>query len=177
MTIVNGRTYRFINVYHNGYGLNIYGTGASDIKGGQNVCLYSESPTDSMQQWEVEERGSNGYRLHAVPKPSYVLDCSDGSISTSYKNNAHMCAETGTTDADCAVEFEYVGGNQVRIHLGQKGLCLTATTVAESDAELSNNISTSAALRGGSEGRGNVYWKTPADEGSMTWKKQCWEVI
>ena len=177
MTIVNGRAYRFINVYHNGYGLNIYGTGASDIKGGQNVCLYSESPTDSMQQWEIEERGSNGYRLHAVPKPSYVLDCSDGSISTSYKNNAHMCAGTGTTDADCAVEFEYVGGNQVRIHLGQKGLCLTATTVAESDAELSNNISTSAALRGGSEGRGNVYWKTPADEGSLTWKKQCWEVI
>ena len=177
MTIVNGRTYRFINVYRKGYGLNIYGTGASDIKGGQNVCLYSESPTDSMQQWEIEERGSNGYRLHAVPKPSYVLDCSDGSISTSYKNNAHMCAETGTTDVDCAVEFEYVGSNQVRIHLGQKGLCLTATTVAESDAELSNNISTSAALRGGSEGRGNVYWKTPADEGSMTWKKQCWEVI
>ena len=177
MTIVNGRTYRFINVYRKGYGLNIYGTGASDIKGGQNVCLYSESPTDPMQQWEVEERGSNGYRLHAVPKPSYVLDCSDGSISTSYKNNAHMCAETGTTDADCAVEFEYVGSNQVRIHLGQKGLCLTATTVAENDAELSNNISTSAALRGGSEGRGNVYWKTPADEGSMTWKKQCWEVI
>ena len=125
MTIVNGRTYRFINVYRKGYGLNIYGTGASDIKGGQNVCLYSESPTDSMQQWEVEERGSNGYRLHAVPKPSYVLDCSDGSISTSYKNNAHMCAGTGTTDADCAVEFEYVGSNQVRIHLGQKGLCLT----------------------------------------------------
>ena len=177
MTIVNGRTYRFINVYRKGYGLNIYGTGASDIKGGQNVCLYSESPTDPMQQWEVEERGSNGYRLHAVPKPSYVLDCSDGSISTSYKNNAHMCAGTGTTDADCAVEFEYVGSNQVRIHLGQKGLCLTATTVAENDAELSNNISTSAALRGGKEGRGNVYWKTPADEGSMTWKKQCWEVI
>ena len=65
----------------------------------------------------------------------------------------------------------------LQIHLGQKGLCLTATTVAENDAELSNNISTSAALRGGSEGRGNVYWKTPADEGSMTWKKQCWEVI
>ncbi len=216
MTIVNGRTYRFINVYRKGYGLNIYGTGASSIKGGQNVCLYSESPTDSMQQWEVEERGSNGYRLHAVPKPSYVLDCSDGSISqnvclysesptdsmqqweveergsngyrlhavpkpsyvldcsdgsisTSYKNNAHMCAGTGTTDVDCTVEFEYVGGNQVRIHLGQKGLCLTATTVAENDAELSNNISTSAALRGGSEGRGNVYWKTPADEGSMTY--------
>ena len=65
----------------------------------------------------------------------------------------------------------------LQIHLGQKGLCLTATTVAENDAELSNNISTSAALRGGKEGRGNVYWKTPADEGSMTWKKQCWEVI
>ena len=65
----------------------------------------------------------------------------------------------------------------LQIHLGQKGLCLTATTVAENDAELSNNISTSAALQGGKEGRGNVYWKTPADEGSMTWKKQCWEVI
>ena len=49
MAIVNGRTYRFINVYHNGYGLNIYGTGASNIKGGQNVCLYSASPTDSMR--------------------------------------------------------------------------------------------------------------------------------
>ena len=177
MAIVNGRTYRFISVYHDGYGLNIYGTGASNIKGGQNVCLYSASTTDQMQQWEIEERGSNGYRLHAVLKPSYVLDCSDGSISTSYKNNAHMCAETGTTDVDSAVEFEYVGSNQVRIHLGQKGLCLTATTVAENDAELSNNISTSAALRGGSTGRGNVYWASPASEGSLTWKKQCWEVI
>ena len=177
MAIVNGRTYRFINVYHDGYGLNIYGTKDTDIKGGQNVCLYSESSTDQMQQWKIEERGSNGYRLHAVLKPSYVLDCSDGSISTSYKNNAHMCAETGTTDVDCAVEFEYVSSNQVRIHLGQKGLCLTATTVAENDAELSNNISTSAALRGGKEGRGNVYWASPASEGSMTWKKQCWEVV
>ena len=177
MDIVNGKTYRFINVYHDGYGLNIYGTKDTDIKGGQNVCLYSASTTDQMQQWEIEERGSNGYRLHAVLKPSYVLDCSDGSISTSYKNNAHMCAETGTTDVDCAVEFEYVSSNQVRIHLGQKGLCLTATTVAENDAELSNNISTSAALRGGSTGRGNVYWASPASEGSMTWKKQCWEVV
>ena len=179
MAIVNGRTYRFINVYHDGYGLNIYGTKDTDIKGGQNVCLYSESSTDQMQQWKIEERGSNGYRLHAVLKPSYVLGCSDGSISTSYKNNAHMYMhdETDADDVDCAVEFEYVGSNQVRIHLGQKGLCLTATTVAENDAELSNNISTSAALRGGKEGRGNVYWKTPADEGSMTWKKQCWEVV
>ena len=177
MDIVNGKTYRFINVYHDGYGLNIYGTKNTDIKGGQNVCLYSANTTDQMQQWEIEERGSNGYRLHAVLKPSYVLDCSDGSISTSYKNNAHMCAETGTTDVDCAVEFEYVSSNQVRIHLGQKGLCLTATTVAENDAELSNNISTSAALRGGSTGRGNVYWASPASEGSMTWKKQCWEVV
>ena len=75
------------------------------------------------------------------------------------------------------MEFEYVSSNQVRIHLGQKGLCLTATTVAENDAELSNNISTSAALRGGSTGRGNVYWASPASEGSMTWKKQCWEVV
>ena len=177
MDIVNGKTYRFINVYHDGYGLNIYGTKDTDIKGGQNVCLYSASTTDQMQQWEIEERGSNGYRLHAVLKSSYVRDCSDGSISTSYKNNAHMCAETGTTDVDCAVEFEYVSSNQVRIHLGQKGLCLTATTVAENDAELSNNISTSAALRGGSTGRGNVYWASPASEGSMTWKKQCWEVV
>ena len=177
MDIVNGKTYRFINVYHDGYGLNIYGTKDTDIKGGQNVCLYSASTTDQMQQWEIEERGSNGYRLHAVLKPSYVLDCSDGSISTSYKNNAHMCAETGTTDVDCAVEFEYVSSNQVRIHLGQKGLCLTATTVAENDAELSNNISTSAALRGGSTGRGNVYWASPASEGSLTWKKQCWKVV
>ncbi len=179
MTIVNGRTYRFTNVYHEGYGLNIYGTSANDIKGGQNVCLYPASASDKMQQWKIEERGSNGYRLHTVMsgKTNYVLDCSDGSISTSYKNNAHMCLETGTTDVDCAVEFEYVGTNRVRIHLGQKGLCLTATTVADNDAELSNNISTSAALRGGSAGRGNVYWASPASEGSMTWKKQCWYVI
>ena len=38
MDIVNGKTYRFINVYHDGYGLNIYGTKDTDIKGGQNVC-------------------------------------------------------------------------------------------------------------------------------------------
>ena len=39
MAIVNGRTYRFINVYHDGYGLNIYGTKDTDIKGGQNAGL------------------------------------------------------------------------------------------------------------------------------------------
>ena len=179
MAIVDGRTYRFTNVYHEGYGLNIYGTSANDIKGGQNVCLYPASASDKMQQWKTEERDDKTYRLHTVMtgRTNYVLDCSDGSISTSYKNNAHMCLETGTTDVDCAVEFEYVGTNRVRIHLGQKGLCLTATTVADNDAELSNNISTSAALRGGSAGRGNVYWASPASEGSMTWKKQCWYVI
>ena len=37
MDIVNGKTYRFINVYHDGYGLNIYGTKDTDIKGGQNA--------------------------------------------------------------------------------------------------------------------------------------------
>ena len=155
-----------------------YGTGASSIKGGQNVCLYSESPTDSMQQWEVEERGSQ--RLPAstlCPSPRMFWTAVMAAFPLPTRATPICVPRPAPRDADCAVEFEYVGGNQVRIHLGQKGLCLTATTVAENDAELSNNISTSAALRGGKEGRGNVYWKTPADEGSMTWKKQCWEVI
>lgn len=179
MDIVNGKTYRFINVYHDGYGLNIYGTKDTDIKGGQNVCLYSASPTDQMQQWKAVavSGASDVFQLEAVLNSIYVLDCSDGSISTSYKNNAHMCKKTGTSAVDSGIIAEPVQGNQVRICLPEKNLYLTATTVAENDAELSNNISTSAALRGGSTGRGNVYWASPASEGSMTWKKQCWEVI
>ena len=179
MDIVNGKTYRFINVYHDGYGLNIYGTKDTDIKGGQNVCLYSASPTDQMQQWKAVavSGASDVFQLEAVLNSIYVLDCSDGSISTSYKNNAHMCKKTGTSAVDSGIIAEPVQGNQVRICLPEKNLYLTATTVAENDAELSNNISTLAALRGGSTGRGNVYWASPASEGSMTWKKQCWEVV
>ncbi|MBS4784478.1 MAG: M23 family metallopeptidase [Clostridiales bacterium] len=179
MRLKNGTIYRFVNDYHDGYGLNIYGTGAGSIKGGQNVCLYPASSDDKMQQWKAvdAEEEADTFRLCAVLKSNYVLDCSDGSIATSYKNNAHMCEENGTSDADCALEVEPVGNNRVMIRLSQKDLYLTATTVAEDDTELSNNISTSAALRGGKEGRGNVYWKAAASEGSMTWKKQCWEVI
>lgn len=182
MDIVNGKTYRFINVYHDGYGLNIYGTKDTDIKGGQNVCLYSASPTDQMQQWKAVavSGASDVFQLEAVLNSVYVLDCSDGSISTSYKNNAHMCKKTGTSAVDSGIiakPVQGVQGNQVRICLPEKNLYLTATTVTEDDTELSNNISTSAALRGGSTGRGNVYWASPASEGSMTWKKQCWEVI
>lgn len=182
MDIVNGKTYRFINVYHDGYGLNIYGTKGTDIKGGQNVCLYSASPTDQMQQWKAVavSGASDVFQLEAVLNSVYVLDCSDGSISTSYKNNAHMCKKTGTSAVDSGIiakPVQGVQGNQVRICLPEKNLYLTATTVTEDDTELSNNISTSAALRGGSTGRGNVYWASPASEGSMTWKKQCWEVV
>ena len=179
MDIVNGKTYRFINVYHDGYGLNIYGTKNTDIKGGQNVCLYSASPTDQMQQWKAVavSGASDVFQLEAVLNSVYVLDCSDGSISTSYKNNAHMCKKTGTSAVDSGIIAKPVQGNQVRICLPEKNLYLTATTVTEDDTELSNNISTSAALRGGSTGRGNVYWASPASEGSLTWKKQCWKVV
>ena len=178
MRLKNGTIYRFVNDYHDGYGLNIYGTGTGDIKGGQNVCLYPARASDKMQQWKaVNAEESGTFRLCAVLESNYVLDCSDGSIATSYKNNAHMCKGTGTSDEDCAVEIETVEGDMVMIRLSQKDLYLTATSVAENDAELSNNISTSAALRGGSTGKGNVYWKSGASEGSMSWKKQCWHVI
>ncbi|MEI3580903.1 MAG: hypothetical protein V8Q30_13465 [Acutalibacteraceae bacterium] len=49
--------------------------------------------------------------------------------------------------------------------------------MAENDAELSNNISTSAALRRAAlAGEMSTGLPLPS-EGSMTWKKQCWEVV
>ena len=53
MRLKNGTIYRFVNDYHDGYGLNIYGTGTGDIKGGQNVCLYPARASDKMQQWKA----------------------------------------------------------------------------------------------------------------------------
>lgn len=44
MDIVNGKTYRFINVYHDGYGLNIYGTKNTDIKGGRMSACTLQAP-------------------------------------------------------------------------------------------------------------------------------------
>ena len=153
MDIVNGKTYRFINVYHDGYGLNIYGTKDTDIKGGQNVCLYSARPTDQMQQWKAVavSGASDVFQLEAVLNSIYVLDCSDGSISTSYKNNAHMCKKTGTSAVDSGIIAEPVQGNQVRICLPEKNLYLTATTVAENDAPIISPLrwlSGAAALAG-----------------------------
>ena len=68
MRLKNGTIYRFVNDYHDGYGLNIYGTGAGSIKGGQNVCLYPASSDDKMQQWKAvdAEEEADTFRLCAV---------------------------------------------------------------------------------------------------------------
>lgn len=124
MAFENGKTYRFVNRCYAGFALNVFGTKAAST--GRNVCLYANDPTDIMQDWVVQER-NGGYRLHSAVNQSYVLDCSDGSLKKSYKNNAHLCITGQTSDTDSRVIFEGKGNNIYKIYLPGKNLYLTAT--------------------------------------------------
>lgn len=166
MGFVNGTTYRFTNKYYSGHALNVYGTNAAST--GRNVCLYTDTPSDIMQKWVVRTSGS-GYRMHSLVNNSFVLDCSDGSLSNSYKNNAHLCATSQTSLTDSQVEFEKVSDNLYRIYLPGKNLYLTATNTNLVNNLPASSISTATALTGGTGGQSNVYWAAYSSSTKQQW--------
>ncbi len=168
MGFTNGATYRFINKYYTGHALNVYGTNAAST--GRNVCLYTNTPSDIMQKWVVKTSGS-GFRMHSAVNSTYVLDCSDGSLSASYANNAHLCATSQTSTTDSQVQFVYVSDNVYKIYLPGKNLYLTATNTTLVSGLPASSISTATALTGGTGGQSNVYWAA-----SSTSTKQQWTV-
>ncbi len=167
MGFINGKAYRFTNGYYLDHALNVYGTNAAST--GRNVCLFSDDPNDIMQKWIIKSSG-NGYRLHSAVNSAYVLDCSDGSLSNSYKNNAHLCATSQTSITDSQVEFEYVSDNIYKIYLPGKKLYLTATNNTLVSGLPASSISTSTALTGGSGGQSNVYWAPASTSSKQQWK-------
>lgn len=145
----------------------MYGTNAAST--GRNVCLYQDTSSDVMQKWVVKTSG-DGYRLHSAVNSSYVLDCSDGSLSNSYKNNAHLCATSQTSTTDSQVKFKKVTDNVYKIYLPGKNLYLTATnTSTNTDGLPASAIRTSAALTGGSGGESNVYWAAESTSQKQQW--------
>lgn len=168
MAFKNGKTYRFINRCYAGFALNVFGTSAAST--GRNVCLYANDPTDIMQDWVVKER-NGGYRLHSAVNQSYVLDCSDGSMKKSYKNNAHLCITSQTTDIDSKVLFERKDNNIYKIYLPGKNLYLTATNskVNASTGYPASSIENETALTGGTGGESNVYWAKENTNATQEW--------
>lgn len=168
MAFKNGKTYRFINRCYAGFALNVFGTSAAST--GRNVCLYANDPTDIMQDWVVKER-NGGYRLHSAVNQSYVLDCSDGSMKKSYKNNAHLCITSQTTDTDSKVLFERKDNNIYKIYLPGKNLYLTATNskVNASTGYPASSIENETALTGGTGGESNVYWAKENTNATQEW--------
>ena len=168
MAFENGKTYRFVNRCYAGFALNVFGTKAAST--GRNVCLYANDPTDIMQDWVVQER-NGGYRLHSAVNQSYVLDCSDGSLKKSYKNNAHLCITGQTSDTDSRVIFEGKGNNIYKIYLPGKNLYLTATNskVNKSTGYPASTIENETALKGGTGGESNVYWAEGNTNAMQEW--------
>lgn len=166
MGFVNGKTYRFINKYYSSHALNVFGTNAAST--GRNVCLFKDDDTDIMQDWVVKTSGS-GYRMHSAVNQSFVLDCSDGSMSSSYKNNAHLCATSQTSTKDSQVEFKKVGDNVYKIYLPGKGLYLTATNTKLVNNLPASSIGNADALTGGTGGQSNVYWASNSTSIKQQW--------
>lgn len=160
-TIPNG-IYRFTNQYFSSRALNVIGTNAAST--GRNVCLYEDTLSDPMQKWSLQRYATatiDGsiyptYRLHSIVNNAFVLDRSDGSIRTSYNNNAHLCKTTATSANDSELIFKELSDNTYLIRLRYYDLYLTATT--DPGNSPSSAISTSEALSGGEGGKGNVYW-------------------
>ncbi len=98
-----------------GKALNVYGTNTAST--GRNVCLYTDTPSDTMQKWKYSEDSGVSARLHSTVNNNYVLDRSDGSVSGSANNNAHLCSVGSTGVKDSALTFINVSGNICRIRL------------------------------------------------------------
>lgn len=172
MNFINGNIYRIKNQYYPNHALNVYGTNAAST--GRNVCLYYNTPSDIMQRWVLKTYG-DGFQLCSAVNNSYVLDCSDGSLTNSYKNNAHLCKFSPKSAADNTVEFIEVSDDLYKIYLPGKNLYLTATNINRLNGLSASTIKTATALTGGTGGQSNVYWAAEATS-SLATQKQCWTV-
>lgn len=167
MGFSNGTTYRFTNKAYPSFALNVYGDNAAST--GRNVCLYSSNTTDIMQKWVVRTSG-NGFRMHSAVNNSYVLDCSDGSLASSYAKNAHLCATSQTSTTDSQVTFQRVTDNVYKIYLPGKKLYLTATNTNRNASNLpASSIKSATALTGGTGGESNVYWASSSSSTKQQW--------
>ena len=172
MNFINGNTYRIKNQYYPNHALNVYGTNAAST--GRNVCLYDDTPSDKMQRWVLKTCG-DGFQLCSAVNNSYVLDCSDGSLTNSYKNNAHLCASSSTSATDSKVKFIEVSDDLYKIYLPEKNLYLTATNINRLNGLPASTIKTATALTGGTGGQSNVYWAAAATS-DLAIQKQCWTI-
>lgn len=176
MSFIHGHTYRLFSVAYPTLALNVYGTNAAST--GRNVCLYDkdEDPNDIMQKWYVTRFSENddyGFVMRSKVDNRFVLDRSDGSVSSSYNNNAHLCKETYTTALDYRVEPINVQGNIYRICLPGRNLYLTAAN--GNGVNPTSSIATEDQL---TEANKNVYWAAGATTvGSTAYNKQCWTVV
>ncbi len=175
MGFVNGRTYRFVSNAFRGYALNVYGTNAAST--GRNICLFTNDTTDIMQKWVVQSSSGSHFRMHSSVNNNFVLDRSDGTLSTSYSNNAHLCSTAETSLKDSEVIFEPTDTDNVyRICLAGHNLYLTATNTKVVNNVPASAIRTSTALTGGTGGESNVYWTSKAPSSSVMGPKQEWIV-
>lgn len=172
MNFINGNIYRIKNQYYPNHALNVYGTNAAST--GRNVCLYDNTPSDIMQRWVLKTYG-DGFQLCSAVNSDYVLDCSDGSLTNSYKNNAHLCKFSPKSAADNTVEFIEVSDDLYKIYLPGKNLYLTATNINRLNGLPASTIKTATALTGGTGGQSNVYWAAAATS-DLAIQKQCWTI-
>lgn len=172
MNFINGNIYRIKNQYYPNHALNVYGTNAAST--GRNVCLYDNTPSDIMQRWVLKTYG-DGFQLCSAVNSDYVLDCSDGSLTNSYKNNAHLCKFSPKSAADNTVEFIEVSDDLYKIYLPGKNRYLTATNINRLNGLPASTIKTATALTGGTGGQSNVYWAAAATS-DLAIQKQCWTI-
>ncbi len=172
MNFINGNTYRIKNQYYPNHALNVYGTNAAST--GRNVCLYDDTPSDKMQRWVLKTCG-DGFQLCSAVNNSYVLDCSNGSLTNSYKNNAHLYDAGSSNTANSKVKFIEVSDDLYKIYLPGKNLYLTATNINRLNGLPASTIKTATALTGGTGGQSNVYWAAAATS-DLAIQKQCWTI-
>lgn len=173
MALTENFYYRFLSEANNNYALKACGTYSTS---GTNVCLGPSNPVDNRQKWKYQYDTNVGYRLHFADHTSYVLDRSDGSLSKSYNNNAHLCITGQTSATDSALTFEQVSGMVYRIRLTNRitGVYryLTAANVSSDAAvETVPNLSTLT------NGKKNVYWAEEIPSSSSNYSKQCWRAV
>lgn len=173
--IKDGGTYRIYPIRLQGVALNAYGSSATT--NGQNVCLYKDTPSDTMQDWiiRVFDIDEGSYRIYSANNTNLVLDRSDGSLRTSRNNNAHLCKLTGTSPKDSEVMITTPAGDsqghvfiKLKAAINGQVLYLTSTNYSSSDSTPSS-ITSSMALNT----NGNVYW---APQSSATRAYQYWRL-
>ena len=172
MALVNGKKYHFLCMADESCALSAHSISAMN---GANVRLGDDNYNDLRQAWTYQS-DSVGFRLHFSDNDAYVLDRSDGSLSRSYNNNAHLCITSATSGTDSALVFENVSGDVYRIRLKNtingEYLYLTAATTAGTP---SATITTAAALTSAK----NIYWKTdnrPSGNTTLI-KRQQWKAV